>query len=120
MFEVYFYEDRSGNSPILDFIKDLSQKTDKNSRINHKKINDYIQVLSEYGKAAGEPYIKHLDGDIWELRPIRGRILFACWTGKGFILLHHFQFKKTQKTPKCEIDQAKRNLKDIRERTGYQ
>ena len=35
-----------------------------------ESINDYIQVLSEYGKMAGEPYIKHLDGDIWELRPI--------------------------------------------------
>ena len=34
----------------------------------------------------------------------------------GFILLHYFQFKKTQKTPKREIDQAKRNLKDMQER----
>jgi len=33
--------------------------TDKDSRINHNKTNDYIQVLSEHGKAAGELYIKH-------------------------------------------------------------
>ena len=119
MFEIYFFEDKDGDSPILNYIQELSQKTDKNSRINHNKINDYIEVLSKYGKAAGEPYIKHIDDDIWELRPIRGRIFFASWTEKGFILLHHF-IKKTQKTPQREIDQAKRNLKDMQERSEGQ
>jgi len=118
MYEIHFYEDEGGNSPIYEYIKDLSKRTDKNSRINHNKINDYVQVLSEYGKTAGEPYMKHLDGDIWELRPIRGRIFFASWTDSGFILLHHF-IKKTQKTPKREIEQAKRNLQDMRERSGH-
>ena len=118
MHEIYFYEDKDGNSPVFNYILDLSQKSDKDSRINHNKINDYIQVLSECGKAAGEPYIKHIDGDIWELRPIRGRIFFASWTDTGFILLHYFQYKKTQKTPKREIDQAKRNLKDMQERSN--
>ena len=27
----------------------------------------------------GEPFIKHLEGEIWELRPLRDRILFAAW-----------------------------------------
>jgi phage-related protein len=117
LYEIHFFEDKEGNSPVFEFIEALSKKTDKDSRINHNKINDYIEVLSQYGKAAGEPYIKHLDGDIWEIRPIRGRIFFASWEKNGFILLHHFQFKKTQKTPKREIEQAKRNLKDIMERT---
>ncbi|MCL2321474.1 MAG: type II toxin-antitoxin system RelE/ParE family toxin [Oscillospiraceae bacterium] len=116
MYEIYFYEDKDGHSPVYEYLQDLSQRTDKDSHINSNKINDYIQVLSEHGKNAGEPYIKHLDGDIWEIRPIRGRILFASWTDKGFILLHCFK-KKTQKTPKREIDQAKRNLKDMQERS---
>lgn len=115
MYEIKFYEDKNGNSPVYDFLQELSKRADKDSRVNLNKINDYIQVLSEYGKAAGEPYIKHLDGDIWEIRPIRNRVLFASWSNDGFILLHHFQ-KKTQKTPQREIDQAKRNLKDAQER----
>jgi len=119
MHEIYFYEDINGNSPVYDYIQSLSKKTDKNSRINHKKIQDYINVLNEHGKAAGEPFIKHLDGEIWEIRPIRERVLFASWIEDGFILLHHFK-KKTPKTPKREIDQAKRNLKDMRERSGSQ
>ena len=117
MYEIYFYEDKNGNSPVFDYIQALSQRTDKDSRINHNKINDYIQTLSEYGKAAGEPYVKHIEGDIWEIRPVRGRIFFASWEEDGFILLHHF-VKKTQKTPQREIDQAKRNLADMRERSG--
>ena len=117
MHDIHFYEDKDGVSPVYDYIKSLSQRTDKDSRINHKKINDYIEVLSQYGTVVGEPYIKHLEGDIWELRPIRCRIFFSEWTDDSFILLHHFQFKKTQKTPKRDIDQAKRNLKDIRDRS---
>lgn len=117
MYEIYFYEDKDGNSPVYDYILALSKRTDKDSRINHNKINDYIQVLSEHGKAAGEPYIKHIEGAIWELRPIRGRIFFANWTESGFILLHHF-VKKTRKTPQREIEQAKLNLKDMQERSG--
>ena len=117
MYKIYFYEDKNGYSPVYEYIQALARKTDKDSRINHDKINDYIQVLRDNGKQAGEPYIKHIDGEIWEIRPIRGRIFFASWTDNGFILLHHFQ-KKTQKTPKREIEQAKRNLKDIQERSG--
>jgi len=98
MFEIHFYEDKDGNSPIYEYLKGLSQRTDKDNRINHNKINDYIQVLSEYGKAAGEPYIKHLDGDIWELRPIRGRIFFCKLDGQRLYSAPPF-YKENTKDP---------------------
>ena len=116
MFKIYFYEDKDGYSPVYEHIQMLSLRKDKDSRINSSKINEYVEVLSKHGKAAGAPYIKHIDGEIWELRPIRGRIFFASWAGDGFILLHHF-LKKTQKTPQREIDKAKRNLAEMRERS---
>jgi phage-related protein len=115
VYEVIFYRDRNGKEPTLEYIQGLSGKKDKGSRINANKIYDCIDFLSQVGTAAGEPYIKHLDGEIWELRPIRNRLLFAAWDGKSFIILHHF-IKKTQKTPRREIDQAKRNLADYLER----
>jgi phage-related protein len=115
--EIVFYKDKNGNEPVLQYIDDLGQRTDKSSRIKFNKIQEYIQVLSEYGTQAGEPYIKHIDGEIWELRPIRGRIFFAVLNDSEFILLHYF-FKKTQKTPAREIEQAKRELSDFRERDG--
>lgn len=116
MYETIFYADRSGREPILEYIQELDARTDKDSRIKVNKIYDYIDYLEEMGTAGKEPYMKHLDGEIWELRPIRDRILFAAWDGTTFILLHHF-VKKTRETPKREIDQAKRNLADYRERS---
>ena len=116
MYRVFYYRDRNGKSPTADYIQELSTKGDKDSRIKLNKIYEYVKYLGEAGQQAGEPYIKHLDGDIWELRPLRDRILFAAWDGQSFILLHHFM-KKTQKTPPREIKQAKRNLTDYRERS---
>ena len=46
---------------------------------------------------------------------IRDRILFAEWTGEMFLLISQF-VKKTQKTPRREIEKAKRLLEEYRER----
>jgi len=116
MHKVFAYKDKNGNNPIGDHIRELVSKADKNSRINANKIRDYISYLREHGAQAREPYAKHLDGDIWELRPTRNRILYAAWDGNSFILLHIFM-KDTQKTPSREIKQAQRNLADYRERS---
>lgn len=113
--KIHFYRDRNGKEPVLEYLRELSRKTDKNSRIKANKINDYIEILSQYGTQAGEPYIKHLDGEIWELRPLRDRILFVAWHNGSYVLLHSFM-KKTQKTPAREIIQAKRELADLIER----
>lgn len=118
MYEIYFYMDKSGKEPVKEYMAELAGRKDKDSRIKLNKIRDYVKALSEYGTRAGEPYIKHLDGDIWELRPLRDRILFAAWDGSGFVLLHVFM-KQTQKTPQREIEQAKRNLADYRERRKH-
>lgn len=115
MHPIYFYKDRNGNEPVKEYLQELANKNDKDSRIKLNKIRDYVKALNLYGKKLGEPYIKHLDGDIWELRPLRDRILFVAWHDGGFVLLHQFM-KKTQKTPAREIEQAKRELADLIER----
>lgn len=115
MYKIYFYKDRNNKEPVLDYLRELSSKKDKDSRIKANKVNDYIEILKQYGTQAGEPYIKHLDGEIWELRPLKDRILFVVWHNGSYVLLHTFM-KKTQKTPKREIEQAKRELADLKER----
>ena len=115
MYAIEFYADAKGRKPVREYIRELAQKNDKDSRIKLDKINDYIEALSEHGKTLGEPYIKHLDGEIWELRPLQDRILFAAWIGNSFLLISHF-VKKTQKTPEREKDRAKRELADLKER----
>ena len=116
MHEIIIFHDRNGKSQVLDFLKDLTSKKGKDARIKANKVNDYIQALAIYGTYIGEPTCKHLDGEIWELRPLSNRILFAGLVDGKFILLHQFP-KKTQKTPKREIEQAKRELEDYLERS---
>ena len=117
MYNVEFYEDAHGTEPVKDFLIDLQNRrgTDKSARILSEKILTYIRVLQEYGTRAGLPYIKHIEGDIWELRPQSERILFFSYVGNTFVLLHHFR-KKTQKTPRKEIDCAKRRAREYKER----
>ncbi len=115
MHEVYFYKDKNGNEPVLNYLLELIGKGDKDSRIKANKINDYIEILRQYGTQAGEPYLKHLDGNLWELRPLRDRIFFVAWHNGSYVLLHSFK-KKTQKTPAREIAQAKREIADLIER----
>lgn len=117
MYQILFYRTQKGETPVLDYIRELSVKTSKDARIKCTKINDYIQALSTYG-ANNLPvqYAKHLDGEIWELRPVRDRILFAAIVGKRYLLLHQFM-KKTQKTPIEEIAKARKELEDFKKRS---
>lgn len=117
MFEVEFYFDKHGKSEVLDFLDSLNQKseTSKTDRINREKILTYIGALQKYGTRIGKPYVKHIEHELWELRPLRNRIFFFYWKDNKFVLLHHF-VKKTQKTPQKEIEKAKSNLKDFLER----
>ena len=118
MYEVEIYETENGRSEVKEYIKQLQEKTSKDKRIKFEKIIAYIRMLKEEGLALGEPYIKHIDGEIWELRPLRNRILFASCINNKFILLTIFM-KQTQKTPNKEIEKAKRYLNDYIKRSEY-
>lgn len=117
MFDLIFYKDKNGNSKIIDYLDELQKKakTDKNARINREKILTYMTALMKYGTRIGTPVVKHVDGNLWELRPLSNRIFFFYWKDNKFVLLHHF-IKKSQKTPPKEISKAKSNLKDFLER----
>lgn len=115
MHRIYFYRDKNGRQPVKEYMEELTSRKDKDSRIKASKIRDYVKSLSAYGLQLGQPYIKHLEGDLWELRPLRDRIFFVTWLNGSFVLLHHFM-KDTQKTPRREIEQAKREIADLKER----
>ena len=119
MFDYVTYENRQGKDEIAEFIKELSVKaqTSKYERVRLKKIMQYLDLLVTFGTGIGEPFTKHIEGDIWELRPTSDRIFYAYWKDNKFVLLHQFE-KKTQKTPAREIGRAKRNLQDWLERNG--
>ena len=101
MYEIIFYEDKKGYSDIVSYIKELNRKSklDKTSRINLNKIIAYFDLLQKMGTRVGVPVTKHLEGEIWELRPLKNRFLYAYYKDNKFVVLHHI-VKKTQKTPR--------------------
>ena len=119
MYDVRFYRDCNGKSEIVEYLDELKEQgeTSKTERINRDKILAYIGALEQYGTRIGQPVVKHIDGSLWELRPLANRIFFFYWKDNIFVLLHHF-IKKTRKTPLREIEQARVKLKDFLERHG--
>lgn len=117
MFAVEFYEDMHGEQPVKQVLIELRDRaqTSKDARIQYQKILAYIRALETFGTRVGEPQVKHIDGNLWELRPLAHRIFFFYWRDDKFILLHHF-IKKSRKTPPKEIEQAAQNMKDFLER----
>ncbi len=117
MYKIRFYRKRNGEEPVAVFLKKLASQKGKDSRIQLGKIRDYIKILEEHGTRVGEPFVKKVDDkeDIWELRPLGNRIFFVAWIENTFVLLHVFQ-KQTQKTPQRQIDQASREVKDLKEK----
>lgn len=115
MFNIEFYREKNGISEVEEYIKKLNSSNNKEDRIKYSKISAYMDLLHENGLSLKEPYIKKIDKEIWELRPIRDRILFAIVKEEKFFILNYF-IKKTQKTPKKEIDKAKRLLNDYMNR----
>jgi phage-related protein len=119
MFEVITYKDHQGKDVIIEYLSELAQKAknSKSERVRLKKIYEYLDQLGHYGTRIGEPKVKHITGQIWELRPTNDRIFFFYWKDNIFVLLHHF-VKKSPKTPSRELEQAQRNLRDFLERSG--
>ena len=115
MYKIVFYKDEREKCEIKEYLEELQSRKDKNSRIKANKIISYINMLSKYGTNLGDTYIKHLQEDIWELRPLRDRILFAFVRNNKIVLLTIFIFL-TQKTPKSELERAKKVLKKFIER----
>ncbi|KEH91612.1 type II toxin-antitoxin system RelE/ParE family toxin [Clostridium novyi] len=109
MYNVILYVDIHGKCPIEEFILSLNSKSKKNKiiRTELRQIRMYIDVLKQFGTRVGEEYTKHIQGDLWELRPGKNRILFFMGKHNEIVLLHSFR-KKTNKMPKREIERAKR------------
>lgn len=112
MWQVEFYEKENGEIPVNDFLLSLNEKM-------RAKAAKEIRILSEYGNRLREPYSKHIQEGIFELR-IKfasdiSRIFYFFFDGDKIILTNGF-IKKTQKTPKEEIEKAIKYKEDYQRR----
>lgn len=103
-FEIIFYDKEDGTEPAKEFLDSLDVKM-------RAKMLRTIVMLQSNGYELREPYSKPLNDGILELRAKVGsdisRVLYFFVVGKKAILTNGF-IKKTQKTPKEEIERAKR------------
>lgn len=114
-YQVVFFEKENGEVPAEDFINSLDTKM-------AAKVYRLLMMISENGPELREPYSKHLDDGIFELRAKIGsnitRVLYFFFVGRRIIVTNGF-IKKTKKTPKSEIDKAKAFRKEHREREEF-
>ena len=76
-----------------------------------------VLLIQSYGlEKVHEPYVKHLEGRLWEMR-MKGRdgiarALYVTATGYRVVVVRVFT-KKTQKTPRHEIERALNRAKEV-------
>jgi phage-related protein len=104
-----FYLMPSGKKPVREWLLSLSKE-------DRRSIGEDIKTV-EYGFPIGMPVCRRLGSKLYEVRSnISGkriaRIIFAV-EASYMVLLHGF-IKKTQKTPKSDIDLALKRQKEIR------
>lgn len=108
-FEVIFYETPDGKTPVYTFLESLDKKM-------RTKTLSLMKLLQANGNQLREPYTKHLDDGIFELRCKLGsnitRTLYFFYTGGKIIFTNGF-VKKTAKTPSAAIDLAQKYRTDF-------
>ena len=77
------------------------------------KVVHISKLIEELGlHNVGSPYVKHVQGKIWEIRASQGRCLYITAQVKKVIILRSF-IKKSQKLPKKELEIAKNRAQEI-------
>ena len=74
------------------------------------------ELLEEFGLELRMPHSRAMGGGLFELRP-RGRegiarVFYCTKVGRKIIILHSF-IKKTNETPKRELDIARRRQREV-------
>ena len=75
-----------------------------------------LEMIEEFGPALGKPHTAPMGGGLFEIRAKGregiGRAFFCAVKGQEIVILHSF-IKKTQRTPKKELEKARRRLKEL-------
>ena len=76
-----------------------------------------VELIGSHGlERMREPYVKHLEGPLWEMR-MKGkdgisRAIYVIATGRRVVVVRIF-VKKTQRTPRREINLALERAKEV-------
>jgi len=76
-----------------------------------------VELIQGYGlERVREPHVKHLEGPLWEMR-MKGkdgisRAIYVTVKGRRVVVVRVFN-KKTQKTPRREVEIALQRAKEL-------
>ena len=105
---VIFYRTASGREPVRDWLRTLD-------RPSKKTIGDDIKTV-QYGWPFGMPLVGTLGDGLWEVRSqLRdgiARIVFLA--EEGLMVVVHGFVKKSRKTPRNELEIARRRAAELR------
>ncbi len=106
---IQFYETETGNRPVEKFIRSLSQ-------LEKAKALAVFEYIEENETVPATLFCKMVSTkDLWEVRVKAGGNIFRFLSffdgGRLIVVAHGFQ-KKTQKTPKQEIETAEKRKRD--------
>jgi phage-related protein len=107
--KVVFYKTLSKNEPVREWLKSLNHE-------DKKIIGEDIKTV-QFGWPLGMPLIRKLESNLWEVRShLKNRIARVLFTviDDNMVLLHGF-IKKSQKTPKDDIELAKMRNSEMRD-----
>lgn len=78
----------------------------------------YAERMEIFGPDLGMPHTRAMGDGLFELRLKGsegiGRVLFCCLPRRRIVMLHSF-VKKTDKTPRRELEIARKRLKEIKD-----
>ena len=106
---VRFYRTTAGNEPVRYWL------ADEVSSGARKAIGADIKTV-QFGWPIGMPVVRKMKAGLWEVRSDIpegiARVLFTI-VGAEMVLLHGF-VKKTQATPKADLDLAVARMKEVK------
>lgn len=105
--EVRFFKTDRGNEPVREWLRELSAAD--------KKVIGMDIMTVEVGWPLGMPTCRQIRDELWEIRSgLEGRriarVLF--FVDKKYLLLVHAFIKKSQTTPKKDIDLAFKRIRE--------
>lgn len=111
-YDIEFYSKENGEEPAREFIIELDEKM-------QAKMLKIIDLLELNGPQMRLPYSESLEDGIFEIRAKQSsnitRVLYFFTVGRKIILTNGF-VKKTTKTPRREIELAKKYRADYERR----
>lgn len=110
MLEILYYPD-GHQGPVAGYLAELAKERPQ----AFAKLAIDLEVLGAEGLRSQQITVRPLGQKLWELKRlydgIQYRIFFGVWNGAAW-LLHHLE-KKSAKTPKEDLELARKRLKGV-------